>query len=582
MVFFLLMTSRDDFESAPSIVQLFQSAKKLLALQPRVENRNLRKENYRMQQSIMSSEVFGNNNRVLELLSPLSIDEIKSSPPYAPKQSKNYPQNNGITEITPASVNDSPPASSSSKNGGDGWTSNSWNNTNQSIKKEHLTTIKKEPITTVTPLQIQSNHTQEFEPYIPVKHTTSNLTSSLFKEKNKKPKDSGAKVQCYNCNTFNTPLWRKDPDGNTLCNACGLFLKLHGSTRPLSLKTDVIKKRSSRKTSVLKIPSSNHSSRPGSFQDKTPYRPTYEEEKGQFSTSYNNSQNTRYKNVLILPKPPGGSAPSSTPSSVKTPSGTPLRSIPIPSSHNSFSLAAASPASFTGGSGFTVPNTPNSNQQFKRKKSEIGFEYTDAVRRGPTPGSYGSSFVKRTPSISSMQARSFQRKGSSIGLSTTGNGSGSLTFNNINLLNQRSAKDLNGGYFDALKNPPVGTPGSVTSHSSFSSLHGPMNNLNRQSFVVPSDMDTIGNAEMDALRSLPVEDADDQSEDYFKNFTLLQLHDDEMLDLDTSMVSMGNKYEVNRPTTKSTLTSGLRVSNGHHKDPSRQELKDLDWLKFEI
>lgn len=109
-----------------------------------------------------------------------------------------------------------------------------------------------------------------------------------------------------------------------------------------------------------------------------------------------------------------------------------------------------------------------------------------------------------------------------------------------------------------------------------------MNNLNRQSFVVPSDMDTIGNAEMDALRSLPVEDADDQSEDYFKNFTLLQLHDDEMLDLDTSMVSMGNKYEVNRPTTKSTLTSGLRVSNGHHKDPSRQELKDLDWLKFEI
>ncbi|KAG8900640.1 hypothetical protein FRB99_005833 [Tulasnella sp. 403] len=48
---------------------------------------------------------------------------------------------------------------------------------------------------------------------------------------------------CSNCSTTNTPLWRRDPDGNPLCNACGLFYKLHGVTRPLSLKTDVIKKR---------------------------------------------------------------------------------------------------------------------------------------------------------------------------------------------------------------------------------------------------------------------------------------------------------------------------------------------------
>lgn len=48
---------------------------------------------------------------------------------------------------------------------------------------------------------------------------------------------------CSNCNTTKTPLWRRDPDGHPLCNACGLFLKLHGVVRPLSLKTDVIKKR---------------------------------------------------------------------------------------------------------------------------------------------------------------------------------------------------------------------------------------------------------------------------------------------------------------------------------------------------
>lgn len=48
---------------------------------------------------------------------------------------------------------------------------------------------------------------------------------------------------CSNCNTTKTPLWRRDPEGQPLCNACGLFLKLHGVVRPLSLKTDVIKKR---------------------------------------------------------------------------------------------------------------------------------------------------------------------------------------------------------------------------------------------------------------------------------------------------------------------------------------------------
>nr|WRH23632.1 GATA type zinc finger protein asd-4 [Naematelia aurantialba] len=48
---------------------------------------------------------------------------------------------------------------------------------------------------------------------------------------------------CTNCQTTNTPLWRRDPEGQPLCNACGLFYKLHGVVRPLSLKTDVIKKR---------------------------------------------------------------------------------------------------------------------------------------------------------------------------------------------------------------------------------------------------------------------------------------------------------------------------------------------------
>ena len=55
--------------------------------------------------------------------------------------------------------------------------------------------------------------------------------------------NNGVPTTCTNCFTQTTPLWRRNPEGHPLCNACGLFLKLHGVVRPLSLKTDIIKKR---------------------------------------------------------------------------------------------------------------------------------------------------------------------------------------------------------------------------------------------------------------------------------------------------------------------------------------------------
>lgn len=55
--------------------------------------------------------------------------------------------------------------------------------------------------------------------------------------------DEDKSKTCLNCSTQKSIIWRCGPEGQDLCNACGLFLEVHGIPRPLSLKRDVAIKR---------------------------------------------------------------------------------------------------------------------------------------------------------------------------------------------------------------------------------------------------------------------------------------------------------------------------------------------------
>ena len=50
-------------------------------------------------------------------------------------------------------------------------------------------------------------------------------------------------VNCANCGTSTTTLWRRNKEGSPVCNACGLYYKVHSRDRPIELKKDNIQTR---------------------------------------------------------------------------------------------------------------------------------------------------------------------------------------------------------------------------------------------------------------------------------------------------------------------------------------------------
>ena len=156
--------------------------------------------------------------------------------------------------------------------------------------------------------------------------------------------ENGVPTTCTNCFTQTTPLWRRNPEGHPLCNACGLFLKLHGVVRPLSLKTDVIKKRNRGSGASIPVGASGGASTRAS--------------KKMSSASTTSGPNTR-KNSIVAPANTASTTQATTPTSTHARSANESSSPPSISGSggNGGSTAGSTPTSYHGSAGSSVGAT---------------------------------------------------------------------------------------------------------------------------------------------------------------------------------------------------------------------------------
>ena len=68
---------------------------------------------------------------------------------------------------------------------------------------------------------------------------TNNPPLPSYTPPEKSPRVVARHTECTNCSTRSTSLWRRDVAGKPVCNACGLYHKLHGHIRPASWRRDV-------------------------------------------------------------------------------------------------------------------------------------------------------------------------------------------------------------------------------------------------------------------------------------------------------------------------------------------------------
>ncbi|XP_011687832.1 PREDICTED: box A-binding factor-like isoform X2 [Wasmannia auropunctata] len=74
-------------------------------------------------------------------------------------------------------------------------------------------------------------------------HKMNGMNRPLVKQPRRLSATRRVGLSCSNCETTMTSLWRRNAHGEPVCNACGLYFKLHGVNRPSTMKKDSIQTR---------------------------------------------------------------------------------------------------------------------------------------------------------------------------------------------------------------------------------------------------------------------------------------------------------------------------------------------------
>ncbi|XP_068615817.1 transcription factor GATA-4-like [Brachionichthys hirsutus] len=102
-------------------------------------------------------------------------------------------------------------------------------------------------------------------------HKMNGINRPLIKPQRRLSASRRVGLSCTNCHTTTTTLWRRNAEGEPVCNACGLYMKLHGVPRPLAMKKEGIQTRK-RKPKNLNRPQTGklHSTPGGEGAPATP------------------------------------------------------------------------------------------------------------------------------------------------------------------------------------------------------------------------------------------------------------------------------------------------------------------------
>ncbi|XP_061584732.1 GATA binding protein 1a [Cololabis saira] len=83
-------------------------------------------------------------------------------------------------------------------------------------------------------------------------HKMNGQNRPLIRPKKRLIVSKRAGTLCANCHTSTTTLWRRNANGEPVCNACGLYFKLHNVNRPLTMKKEGIQTRNRKVSSKNK------------------------------------------------------------------------------------------------------------------------------------------------------------------------------------------------------------------------------------------------------------------------------------------------------------------------------------------